>query len=174
MKKLTVIMLAGLLLMVFATSSFAFNGGRGMNRGDACGKDMTTFSQRLNLTADQSKSINALREANLKDMKPLQDKMFSKRGDLRLLWLDQNPNQEKIIALQKEIRNLRDQMQDKMINFRFAVAKVLTPEQKSKLESSFRGRAYGHGAGFGAMGCPGDPCTADFHGGPGRGMRGNR
>jgi Spy/CpxP family protein refolding chaperone len=91
--------------------------------------------------------------------------MFSKRGDLRLLWLQQNPNQDKILAGQKEIRNLRDQMQDKMTVYRLNVLKVLTPEQQEKVKSSRMGHGFG----------PGMRGGAGMHGGgPGTGMmRGN-
>jgi len=68
--------------------------------------------------------------------------MFSKRGDLRLLWLQTSPNQAKITAVQKEIRSLRDQIQDKRTSQRLAVFDVLTPEQRTKAQ------AYGAGKGF--------------------------
>jgi Spy/CpxP family protein refolding chaperone len=91
--------------------------------------------------------------------------LFSKRGDLRLLWLQTNPDQDKILAAQKEIRGLRDQMQDKMTTKRLEVLKVLTPEQQEKVKSFRMGRGFGPGMRGGA-GMNGD--------GPGMGMmRGN-
>ena len=39
--------------------------------------------------------------------------MFDKSVALRRLWLQDNPDKDKIIALQKEVRTLRDQIQDK-------------------------------------------------------------
>ena len=58
-----------------------------------------------------------MREAQWKEMKPLQEQMFTKRDELRKLWLEPNPDQAKILAAQKEMRMLRDQMQDKMTVF---------------------------------------------------------
>ena len=153
-----------LAVTAFAASAFAFGPGwgRGHGGGPCYGADVTALPE-LNLTSEQTAKINSLREAHLKDMKPLQDKMFSKRGDLRLLWLQQNPDQDKILAAQKEIRTIRDQMQDKMTVHRLNVLKVLTPEQQEKL------KAFGPGRGFGS-GMKGGP---GFHGaGPGM-MRGN-
>lgn len=162
------------VIIVTAFAAFAFASGPGPGRGHG-GEPYDSFDQatlsQLNLTADQTTKINAFREAFLKDTKPLQDKMFSKRGDLKLLWLQQNPDQEKILAVQKEIRALRDQIQEKRDVYRLNVYNVLTPEQKEKLKSYGPGRGFGHGmrGGAGWQGGPG------YQGGdPGMGMRGNQ
>ncbi|MGZ6249508.1 MAG: Spy/CpxP family protein refolding chaperone, partial [Syntrophales bacterium] len=149
MKKLTMTLVTALI--VASLSSYAFADGPGWGRGhggaDCYGPDRSVLSQ-LNLTPEQTAKINSLREANMRETKPLKDKMFSKRGDLRLLWLQTNPDQNKIMAAQKEIRALRDQMQDKMTVYRLEVLKVLTPEQQEKLKS-FK---MGHGGGPGMKG----------------------
>jgi len=164
MKKSVMTLITVIALTAFAASAFASGPGwgRGHGGGPCYGGDVTALSE-LNLTADQTAKINALRETHLKDVKPLQDKMFSKRGELRLLWLQQNPDQDKILAAQKEIRTIRDQMQDKMTVHRLNVLKVLTPEQQEKV------KAIGPGRGFG-RGMKGGPGYHD--GGPGM-MRGN-
>jgi len=126
-------------------------------------------AEKLGLTAEQTAKIKELREQHLKDIKPLQDKMFSKRGDLRLLWLEKNPDQVKILALQKEIHDIRGQFQQKATAMRLTVYNLLTPEQKDKVKTVIMGRGmargphhgWGGGKGFGPDGCPG------------RGMRGN-
>jgi len=166
MKKLTTILVTLIAVTALTASAFAFGPGwgRGYGSGPYYGPDERAFSQ-LNLTAEQTAKINALRDAYLKDTKPVQDKLFSKRGDLRLLWLQTNPDQDKILAVQKEIRGLRDQLQDKMTNQRLEVLKVLTPEQQEKVKSFRMGRSFGPGMRGGA-GMNG--------GGPGMGMmRGN-
>src|SRR5512136_469281 len=136
MKKLAATLIAAVAVTAFVASAFAFGPGwgRGHGGGPCYGGDITALTE-LNLTAEQTAKVNALREAHLRDIKPLQDKMFSKRGDLKLLWLQTNPDKDKIMAAQKEIRTLRDQMQDKMTVYRLAVLKVLTPEQQEKLKS---------------------------------------
>ena len=166
MKKLVMTLVTVIAVAALAASAFAFGPGwgRGHGGGPWYGGDVTALSE-LNLTAEQTAKINALRETHLKDLKPLQDKMFSKRGDLRLLWLQTNPDQDKILAAQKEIRGLRDQLQDKMTSQRVEVLKVLTPEQQEKVKSFRMGRGFGPSM----RGGPG------FHGG-GQGMgmmRGN-
>jgi Spy/CpxP family protein refolding chaperone len=166
MKKFTITMVTVLAVTALAAYAFAFGpgGGRGHGGGPCYGGDITALSE-LNLTAEQTAKVNALREAHLKDVKPLQDKMFSKRGDLKLLWLQTNPDKDKIMAAQKEIRTLRDQMQDKMTAYRLDVLKVLTPEQKEKLKSLKM--RHGSGPGMGGRGWQGGP---GYHGGgPGMG-----
>ena len=167
MKKFTLTLVTVLAVTALAASAFAFGpgGGRGHGGGLCYGGDITGLSA-LNLTAEQTAKINALREAHLKDIKPLQDKMFSKRGDLKLLWLQTNPDKDKILAAQKEIRTLRDQMQDKMTAYRLEVLKVLTPEQQEKLKSYKYGRGFGPGMG-GDRGWQGGPGYRG--GGPGMG-----
>ncbi|HYA13218.1 MAG TPA: Spy/CpxP family protein refolding chaperone [Syntrophales bacterium] len=136
MKKFTLTLVT--VLAVMALAAYAFAVGPGMERGrggGACyGGEIMALSK-LDLTAEQTAKVNALREAHLRDIKPLRDKMFIKRGDLKLLWLQTNPDKDKIMAAQKEIRTLRDQMQDKMTAYRLEVLKVLTPEQREKLKA---------------------------------------
>ncbi|MEN6321173.1 MAG: Spy/CpxP family protein refolding chaperone [Syntrophaceae bacterium] len=164
MKKLTMTLVTIFIVTAFAASAYAFGPGwgRGHGGGYCYGPNDAALSN-LNLTAAQTAKINTLRESHLKDVKPLQDKMFSKRGDLKLLWLQTNPDQDKILATQKEVRVLRDQMHDKMISYRLEVLKVLSPEQQEKLKS------YGPGHGFG----PGMRGGPGYHGGGMGMMRGN-
>jgi Spy/CpxP family protein refolding chaperone len=170
MRKFILTFVAVMAAATIAASAFAFSPGWGRGHGGCPyydrGIDQTPAVAQLGLTVEQTEMIKALREAHLKDIKPLQEKMFSKRGDLRLLWLQANPDQDKILALQKEIRSLRDQMDDKRVSHRLAVLKVLTPEQQAKAQ------AYGAGRGFGGGPCIGGPGGGQGFG-PGLGPRGN-
>lgn len=172
MKKVVLTIMAVLVIVTLTTTSFAYGwgqgmrGGRGPGYGNCQSGDLQGLAA-LNLTTDQEAKIKSLSEAQLKEAKPIQDKMFSKRGELKLLWLQQNPDKEKIVAVQKEIRSLRDQLQDKQTNHRLAVLKVLTPEQQTKVQAFGAGRGFGHGKGF-AAGPGGGGC-----GGYGPGPRGN-
>jgi Spy/CpxP family protein refolding chaperone len=180
MKKVTVTVMALLVTAMIATAALAFGPGRGPGYGP-CGRgDFGGFGE-LNLTADQKTKLNELRDAQFKDIKPLQDQMFTKRDDLRKLWLEPNPDQGKIAAAQKEMRSVRDQMQDKMTAFRLESLKVLTPEQKEKAKTyaaGYRdghgfgpGRGYGKSGGFGPGACGGGGFQGQG-GGPGLGGRG--
>jgi Spy/CpxP family protein refolding chaperone len=133
----------------------------------------TSFLFRLNLKPEQTAKINAFREANLRDIKPIQDKMFSKRGDVGLLWLQTNPDQEKIMAAQKEISALRDKMQDKITGYWLDFLKVLTSEQQEKVKSFKMGRGFGPGVRCGTGYHDGGRCVGGPGSSPGYGPRGN-
>ncbi len=166
MKKTSLALLISLLIVGLATAAFSWGGGqggcgRGPGYGACAGGDITALSN-LNLTAEQTEKIQALKQTQMKETKPLIDKMFAKRGDLKLLWLEKNPDQEKIMATQKELRVLRDQMQDRMTAYRLTILKILTPEQQSKIQSNMgrgmgmgMGMGRGAGMGFGSGGCAG-------------------
>jgi Spy/CpxP family protein refolding chaperone len=114
----------------------AMGPGHGMGSGCGIGPDcgMGPYAlANLNLSAEQSSKIQALGEARLKEVSPLQNQLFSKRAELGLLWIQSNPDQEKITAKQKEISNLRDQVQEKATQYRLELRKVLTSEQKAQL-----------------------------------------
>jgi Spy/CpxP family protein refolding chaperone len=175
MKKVMLTIMALLVTAMIATATLAFGPGRGPGYGP-CGRgDFGRFGD-LNLTAEQKTKLTELRDAQFKDIKPIQEQMFAKRDELRKLWLEPNPDQGKITAAQKEMRSVRDQMQDKMTAFRLESLKVLTPEQREKAKSyasGYRdgrgfgpGRWFGKDRGFGPGACGDGGCPG---GGPGPG-----
>jgi len=165
--KRRIIILAGLLLIgLIATAAFAYGGGRGHGGWFSEGRGFMACFYGLNLTAEQTAKMDALRDNHWKEVQPLRDKMFVKRNELRNLWLEANPDPAKINAAQNEMRVLRDQMQDKMTAFRLSALNLLTPEQKAEVQRNYRERGFGHGMGMGPGGCPVGP---GFGGqGPGR------
>jgi Spy/CpxP family protein refolding chaperone len=114
----------------------------------------------LNLSAEQNQKIQAMRESFFKETLPLRNEMQTKRLELRTLWAQTNPDQEKILAKQKEINALRAQLQEKSTKNRLEMRKVLTPEQQAQLGA--------YGPGFGPGFGPGPGMKGGF--GPGRGM----
>jgi periplasmic protein CpxP/Spy len=164
MKKVALAVMAVFFVAAVATSAFAFGWGRGPGYGP-CAQGDFQGPAGLNLTAEQTAKIKEMRETQWKEMKPLQEKMFTKRDEIRKLWLEPNPDQAKITAAQKEMRSFRDQMEDKITAYRLEAVKILTPEQREKIGSLVQGRGPGHrGArGFG----PGAPGGAGCFGGPG-------
>ena len=150
MKKLTLILMAVVLGVLLTMPAFAF--GRGEGGGSALGKGDCSRSKpvlwQLNLSAEQKAKIEALISENQKAIRPLREKMFDKSVELRRLWLQANPDKDKIAAVQKELRTLRDKKEDKATTLRFEIRKVLTPEQNEKLANSH----WDRGPGFGPRG----------------------
>lgn len=162
MKKVMMIVAVIALAAIVSSPAMAYRGMRaGYGSGPGNVADIGA-ARGLDLTADQTEKINAIRAAHLRDIQPLQDQMYSKSQELRSLWLATTPDRDKITALQKEAQGLRDQLTDKRTTYRLEVRQVLTPEQLAKVQ------AYATGRGMGRMG--GGAGMMDGHG-YGGGMR---
>lgn len=144
MRKITLTLTAIAVGLLLTSQAFAW--GPGPGRGPGYCREAGL--ERLNLTDDQKVKIEALRTAYEKATKPLRDKIFDKSVELRRLWLQANPDKEKITAAQKDIRTMRDEMQDKATVMRLEIRKLLTPEQSEKLANM----GWGRGPGFGPRG----------------------
>jgi Spy/CpxP family protein refolding chaperone len=160
MKKLTLTLMAITIGLLLSVPVFAMGPGEGMDQGYH-GK---AGFNKLNLSDEQKAKIEALITANRKEIRPIREKVFDKSVALRRLWLQSDPDKDKIIALQKEVRVLRAAMQDKVTALRFEIRKVLTPEQQEKLANI----GWGRGQGFGPRGGMRGPGHGGFA--PGMGM----
>jgi Spy/CpxP family protein refolding chaperone len=153
MKKLMTVVAVIALAAIVASPAMAYRGmGAGYGSGPGNIADIGA-ARGLDLTAEQTEKINTMRAAHLKDIQPLQDQMLSQSKEMRSLWLATTPDQEKILSLQKEGRNLRDQLTDKRTAYRLEVQKILTPEQLAKVQTYGMGRGMARvGGGPGMMG----------------------
>ena len=132
------------LVFVFASATFVAAG----RQGGAWGKrgwaiDDTIFSK-LNLTPEQTEKVRALRESFQNEIAPLRTGMFEKKAEMRLLWMQTETDAETIRTKQKEIHDLRWQIQDKTTEYRLAFRSMLTPEQLSKFLSLGGAKAHHH------------------------------
>jgi len=142
MKKISVI---AAFLIVVASATLVMAGPRGKgNRGGEGWREAPSALASLNLTAEQSEKIRALRESLLKEVTPIRAQLLSKRAELRLLWIQTKLDPDKIRAIQREARDLRGRMQEKRTDFRLAFRNILTPEQTSKLLAQGIGSRMGH------------------------------
>jgi len=133
MKKIVIIGLS-LTLAVALIATLALAWGPGFGRGFGFGPPFA------NLTTEQSAQIQALQQANLKEIAPLQQELLAKGTELRSLWASPNPDQAVITAKQKEIFDLRSRLQEKAYNLGLEMQKVVPPEQRG---------TFGPGPGFG-------------------------
>jgi Spy/CpxP family protein refolding chaperone len=167
MKKLTFVLMAAALGVLLTVPAFAFGPGRctGNGPGGDSGYHQDKIFKNLNITDEQKTKIEALQTANLKEVRPLREKMFDKSVELRRLWLQANPDKNKINAAQKEMRTLRDNIEDKDTALKLEIRKLLTPEQNEKMANSH----WGRGSGFGPRGVRRG--HEDCESGSGMGMR---
>jgi Spy/CpxP family protein refolding chaperone len=86
--------------------------------------------------------VEALQEAFLKEIETLQHDLLTKKTELRMLELAPIPDLTALKAKQEEIQNLRSKLQEKAVNLKFEIWKILNPEQRAQFD------AYGPGIGF--------------------------
>ncbi|MBN2255144.1 MAG: Spy/CpxP family protein refolding chaperone [Deltaproteobacteria bacterium] len=118
--------------------------GRGMG-GYGYGPGMSS----LNLTDEQKSRIESLRDTHHKEMVPVRSELYTKKTELQALWAQKTPDSKAILAKQKEISTLRDQMREKETLHRLDMRGILTPEQQDQLSAGGYGRCSGPRGGFG-------------------------
>lgn len=144
MKRLTIVIVA--LLSVFSSALvFAEPWGRGMRSG--YGRGPHTESS-LNLTQEQSDQFQEMRESYVREITHLQNRLFSRQAEIRLLWKEPDPDRQKIMAKEKEISLIQGQLSEKAIQFQLDCRSILTEEQKANLTSGGAGMSRGHGPGW--------------------------
>jgi Spy/CpxP family protein refolding chaperone len=124
---------------------FAWGGGRGSGYRNG-------YAAIPNLTAEQSSKIQALQKSHLDEIAPIQENILKKRNELRSQWSSSNPDQAKITSIQKDILNLNSKIQEKSVNLRFEIRKLLTPEQQAQFALNGQGMGGRHGMGGPGMG----------------------
>ena len=128
--KLAVAVLTTLLATGFAFSAHA----KGHKRHGDDGHEgrMESLIKELNVSADQKAKIKDLRNKNKEEMKKIREDIKELRAKMRTAWETDKPNRNKIMGIHKKIHNLKGQMGEMRIEFRLAVHKVLTPEQRKQ------------------------------------------
>ena len=155
-------LIVGLTLAAMTGTAFAAGPGYGFGKNVNC----PGYGDRLNLTQEQRTNLNELKERNWKDTVALRNEMQTKRLELRTLWSAPDPDRSKILAKQKELNALRDQLQAKLTDSRLEARKILTPEQAAQI-GTFRGGMGFRGMGRARMGGQGyGPCGGFGGGGP--------
>jgi Spy/CpxP family protein refolding chaperone len=125
----------------------------------------------FNISPEQEKQIQALREARLKDGQTFREQMTKMRGEMRDLMKDPKANAAKIDGLIDGLSKLRADRQKAAFRTRGEWEKIFTPEQLEKMKTyreSFRGR-FGM-SGRGRLGL-GRPWMGRFTGPRARGWR---
>jgi Spy/CpxP family protein refolding chaperone len=95
-----------------------------------------------NLTPEQSAKIFELKQKFMNDTAPLRQQMLQKRTELNALWQAPNPDQAKIAAKQKELNALRDQMQQKQLDFQMQVRQIAPNAPMGMGQKGMMGRAW--------------------------------
>jgi Spy/CpxP family protein refolding chaperone len=129
------ILIAGgvLSIVVFLTPMlWAGSGSRGRGMGFYREIEPEMFST-LNLADEQKQILQELRDNYLKNKQLLQNQIFSKKAELRMLWDTSSSDHEKFAVKHKEISALCQQLNQMAMQYRTDCRDVLTPEQQANL-----------------------------------------
>jgi Spy/CpxP family protein refolding chaperone len=157
MKRWHAVLLTGFFLAL-ATTLFAYGPGGGFGCSDhaeACigvpeGRldGPQGFAANLNLSKEQIDKMWQAREKFRSDTQKLRYEIFQRRLEVRGLFLDPKTDEATILSKQRDLRALRQTMSDKMVEFRLAQRKILTPEQIKKVNEFQPGHGQ-KGMGYG-------------------------
>ena len=133
-----------------------WGGGPGGCPGYGYGPGAT---QDIALSDEQIKAIEEERSAFRKDTENLRQNLRVKELELRTELAQENPDTKKALALQKEISSLESDLDQKRIEHRIKMQKIM-PEAGRGYKMGRGGRGYGpgYGRGFGKGGYGGGPC----------------
>ena len=153
MKKTLVVLSLAAIVVMGVTYVYAQGPGFGPGFGPRanCGgtgprQDCPGFKGDSTLTPAQKTELQHLRQKFFDETAPLRETIRSKRLELRSLWTDAKADPKLIQEKEKEVRELSNQMKDKMVQLRLDGRSTLTPEQLSQM-GGFRSRGRGFGRG---------------------------
>jgi zinc resistance-associated protein len=144
--KLSLLLVLALALSLgLAASVWAQPKGKGMGMGRGM----------MIMTPEQAGKMFDLKETFLVDTAGLRKQIMVKQAELAALWEAEKPDQNAILAKQKELNALRDQMQEKMTALQFEAMKIAPGCIMGMGMGMGEGYGMGHGPGMGMGRGPG-------------------
>ena len=129
MKKAFIITVVLVAAVAFVASAYALQAGEGPGSHKESG-----FKKYLNLSDEQLGKMKELRNNFRNDTRDLRYNLAIKRLEMRKLFTDPKTDDATLLAEQKEISNLRQQLSDKKAEKKLKWRKILTSEQIAKLD----------------------------------------
>jgi Spy/CpxP family protein refolding chaperone len=160
MKTLVIAALIALVSVSYAQTPERRGAGYGSGQGRGGGEGMMEM---LDLDSATAAKVAKLRDEHQKDRIALRAKLETARVEFRAAMRKDPVDEKAALSKQKEVASVREQLQTSALEHRFAVAKLLTPEQR-KIFMDHAGRGAmmdGEGRGIGRggrNGCGGDCC----------------
>lgn len=152
MKKITTILIITLLVSVLAIPTFLWAHGRGWGGGmmgdwgREAGYGCQSDGDDASLTNDQQEKLSALDKKLYQETKDIRSKLWSKSAELGVLLQTTNPDISKVTAVQKEISELRNSLDEKNIT-REIEARKIAPEIGASTNNGYGRMGYGMGYG---------------------------
>ena len=159
MKK-TIITL-GLVALMLLGVTYVYAQGQGFGpgrKGEPCWESSNP-GKWSTLTPEQKTKSQELRQKFNEETAQLRGNILTKRLELESLWANPKADSKAIMDKEKELRDLQNQMRDKVVQLKLEARKVLSPEQLGafgpgcEMRHGFgRGHMMGHGQGKGYRG----------------------
>ena len=130
MKSKIRILIVGILLILAATPSFSQPPGMGMRKWR--GENPCPRASDLDLSQEQRKNLDLIQQTFFREAQLLRAQLFTKRLELRELFLSPTIKIESIRAKNSEIIELESKQEEKSIEYLVKVRSLLTPEQLQK------------------------------------------
>ena len=168
MKKTTIAL--GLVAVMLLGVTYVYAQSQGMGPGMGPGHrgmyESWGPAKDYPLTPEQKAKFQELRRKFRDENAKLIGAMVTKRLELRSLWTDPKVDPKAILAKERELRDLQNQLRDKAVQMRLEARKFLTPEQIENWKPGWgmgrgfgRGQMMGGGYGMGRGGIgPGHGC----------------
>ena len=103
-----------------------------------------------NLTSEQRDTLDTLNSKFYNDTRDLRDQLWTKSRELDSVLSSATPDLDKARALQKEIGDLRGQLDEKTLNYNLEARKVAPDERLGYGYGPGYGSGYGHMMGYGS------------------------
>ena len=158
MKKLVTIIGVLLLAAVVAYPVFAHGpgwgrGGHMWGNGGGPGSSWHDGRGFRGLTEGQQTKLDEPDQKFFNETGDLRGKIWNKRAELDSLLNSQNPDGEKMKALQKEISTLQAQMSEKRLNYRLEARKTAPEGYSGRNAGRYSERSWSSRGGRGGGGC---------------------
>lgn len=157
MKKMLFILGMIALLAIGASYVYAAAPGSGPGNRGPENRQGWGYENWSSFTPEQQAKFQDLRQKFDQETAQLRGNIVTKRLELRSLWADPKSDPNAILAKEKELISLQDQMREKFVQFRLQARSLLTPEQLAQFRSGWGmdrgfGRGYMMGGGYGRFG----------------------
>ena len=144
MKKMIAIFGLVAVLLLSLTYAYAQGPGFGPGHKGMPPHESWRHEERSPLTPEQKVKFQELRRRFDEETAQLKGAMLTKKLELRSLWTNPKADPKAILDKERELRDLQNQMRDKVIQNKLEARKFLTPEQIAEF-----GQGDGMGPGFG-------------------------
>jgi Spy/CpxP family protein refolding chaperone len=147
MKTMVIAALIALVSVSYAQSPGGWGMGRGEGhgRGAGHGRGMGPgggegIAQMLDLDSATAAKVAKLHDEHQKDRIALRAKLETARVEFRAAMRKEPVDEKAALAKRKEMGSIREQIGTSALEHRFAVAKLLTPDQRKLLKDHWGGR----------------------------------